>query len=182
MGIRSNNNYLSDKEFNDFLKSIGGVNKPTHKNQSSLMERHYFSVSNGWLGILKRLFETLISLGWNKEFINVKQKFGGMSLFLDNLPENGFHFVIESEKESHKVCEVCGEPGSQHSINSWVYTLCDEHQEKKSIIIFNYRKYFLVEKSPILNGDYYLDALTNEIKICEIDNFFDPWSVKVLKL
>ena len=39
-------------------------------------------------------------MGWDKQFLNVKQKFGGMSIFLDNLPENGFHFVVESEKET----------------------------------------------------------------------------------
>jgi hypothetical protein len=182
MGLRMNNNYLSDKEFNNFLENIGGLNHGFHKHKSPLLERRNFPVGNGWLGILQRLFEVLISMGWNKDFLNVKQKFGGMSIFLDNLPKNGFHFVIEAEKESFNVCEVCGEPGSKHQINSWVHTLCEEHQSESSLIKFENRKYFIMEKLPILNGDYYFDALHNEIKICEIDNFFDPWSVKVLKL
>ena len=182
MGIRMNNNYLSDKEFDNFLKNIGGLNHGFHKHKSPILERHNFSVSNGWLGILQRLFETLISMGWDKQFLNVKQKFGGMSIFLDNLPENGFHFVVEAEKESFNVCEVCGEPGTQHKIGGWVYCLCDEHREETSLVNFNGRKYFIMEKTPILNGDYYYDALHNEIKTCEVDNFFDPWSVKVLKL
>jgi len=177
-----NNNYLSDKEFNSFLNSIGGINHGFHKHKSPILERRYFSIGNGWLGILQRLFETLISLGWDKEFINVKQKFGGMSLFLDNLPENGLHFVTEAEKESFRICEVCGEPGDQHKINSWIHTLCNEHQKEISLVKFEGRKYFIVEKLPILNGDYYFDALHNEVKTCESDNFFDPWSVKVLKL
>ena len=182
MGVRMNNNYLSDKEFNNFLKNINGLNHGFHKHKSPLLERRNFTVGNGWLGILQRLFEVLISMGWVKQFLNVKQKFGGMSIFLDNLPENGFHFVVESEKETFSVCEVCGEPGHQHKINSWIYTLCDEHREESSLVNFNGGKYFIVEKLPILNGDYYFDALHNEIKTCESHNFFDPWSVKVLKL
>ena len=182
MGVRMNNNYLSDKEFNNFLKNINGLNHGFHKHKSPLLERRNFTVGNGWLGILQRLFEVLISMGWDKQFLNVKQKFGGMSIFLDNLPENGFHFVVESEKETFSVCEVCGEPGDQHKINSWTYTLCDEHKEESSLVNFNGGKYFIVEKLPILNGDYYFDALHNEIKTCESHNFFDPWSVKVLKL
>jgi hypothetical protein len=182
MGVKMNNNYLSDKEFNNFLKNIGGINHGYHKHKSPILERQYFSVGNGWLGILQRLFEDLISIGWNKEFLNVKQKFGGMSVFLDDIPKNGFDFIIESEKESFKVCEVCGKTGSQTKINNWIHTLCDEHQKEESLVVFQNRKYFITEKSPILNGDHYYDALHNVIKTCEVDNFFDPWSVKVLKL
>ena len=182
MRIRMNNNYLSDKEFNDFLENIGGLNHGFHKHKSPLLERRNFTVGNGWLGILQRLFEVLISMGWNKDFLNVKQKFGGMSIFLDNLPENGHQFVVESEKETFSVCEVCGEPGVQHKINNWVYCLCETHRDEQSLVLFGGQKYFMVETEPILNGDYYFDALHNQVKLCENDKFFDPWSVKVLKL
>jgi hypothetical protein len=182
MGIKTNNNYLSDREFNNFLETIGGLNHGYHPHKSPILDRRYFSVGNGWLGLLQRLFEVLISLGWDKNFIQVKQKFGGMSIFLDNIPENGYQFIIDTEKESFKICEVCGEPGEQHKINNWVYCLCETHRDEQSLVRFEGKKYFMVEKQPILNGDYYFDALHNEVKLCENDKFFDPWSVKLLKL
>jgi hypothetical protein len=35
---------------------------------------------------------------------------------------------------------------------------------------------------PIKNGDIYFNALTNRIEICDKDNFFDPWSLKVIEI
>jgi hypothetical protein len=182
MKKRTNNNYLSDQEFDNFLKSICGLNHGYHLHKSPIVNRRNFSISNGWLGPLQRLFEVLISLGWDKNFLQVKQKFGGMSIFLDNIPENGYQFIIDTEKESFKICEVCGEPGDQHKINNWVYCLCETHRGEQSLVLFENQKYFMVETEPILNGDYYFDALHNQVKLCENDKFFDPWSVKVLKL
>jgi hypothetical protein len=179
MRVRMNNNYLSDKEFENFLKTIGGVNVSHKPHLSPITERRYFGIGNGWLGILQRLFETLIALGWNKDFINVKEKFGGMSVFLESLPENGFHFAIEAEKETFTVCEVCGENGKQHKINNWVYTLCDEHRDEKLYVDYEGKKYLKKLMEPILNGDIYFNALTNKIEVCDKDNFFDPWCLKV---
>ena len=124
----------------------------------------------------------MIALGWDKSFINVKEKFGGMSVFLDNLPENGFHFVVEAERETFKVCEVCGEPGEQNCINGWVHTLCEEHRDEKLYVEYEGKTYLKKLKEPVKNGDTYLNVLTNIIKTCETDNFFDPWSLKVVEV
>ena len=177
-----NNNHRTDKEFESFLEKIGGV-KITHKpHLSPITERRHFGIGNGWLGIVQRLFETLIALGWDKSFVNVKEKFGGMSIFLDNLPENGFHFVVVAEKETFKTCEVCGEPGEQNRINGWVYTLCDKHRDEKLYVDYEGKTYLKKLTEPILNGDIYFNALTNRIETCKTDNFFDPWSLKVFEI
>ena len=177
-----NNNYLSDEEFENFLKNIGGINISHKPHLGPIFNRKNFGVGNGWLGILQRLFQVLIKLGWDKSFINVKQKFGGMSIFLDNLPENGFHFVVEAERETFQVCEVCGEHGVQNNIKGWIYTLCEEHRDEKLYVEFNGEKYLTVLMEPILNGDYYYNAKTHEVLKCNNDNFFDPWSLKVIKI
>ena len=177
-----NNNYLSDEEFENFLKNIGGINISHKPHLGPIFNRKNFGIGNGWLGIVQRLFEVLIKLGWDKSFINVKEKFGGMSIFLDNLPENGFHFVAEAEKETFQVCEVCGEPGEQHKINGWIYTLCDEHRNEKLYVEYEGKRYLKKLMEPIKNGDIYFNALTNTIEICKTDNFFDPWSLKVIEV
>jgi hypothetical protein len=180
--MRKNNNYRTDAEFEDFLANIGGLVRVYRPDKGPIIKRSQFGVGNGWLGILERLFQTLIRLGWDKSFINVKEKFGGLSFFIDNLPENGLHFIVESEKESFKVCEVCGEPGEQHRINGWIYTLCDEHRDEKLYVEVDGKLYLKSLKEPILKGDLYYNALHNEISTCEFEDFFDPWSLKVVEV
>jgi len=105
-----------------------------------------------------------------------------MSIFLDNLPENGLNFVVQAERETYKVCEVCGEPGEQNRINGWVYTLCEEHRDEKLYVDYKGKKYLKKLMEPIKNGDTYFNAFTNIIEICETDSFFDPWSLKVVEV
>ena len=105
-----------------------------------------------------------------------------MSVFIDNIPENGFHFVVEAEKETFKACKVCGELGEQNCINGWVHTFCDEHRDEKLIFEHEGKAYLKKLMDPILNGDLYYNALNNEIKLCDVDKFFDPWSLKVIEV
>ena len=181
MGIRMNDNHRTDQEFENFLKNIGGVTIQHKPHLGPIMERRYFGVGNGWLGIIQRLFEVLIKLGWDKQFINVKEKFGGMSIFIDNIPENGFNFILDAEKETFSVCEVCGEPGEQHRIKGWIHTLCDEHRDERLMVEDGGKKYLIKEKEKINNGDLYYNAQTHKVLKCDMDNFFDPWSVKVIE-
>ena len=176
-----NDNYRTDHEFENFLKNIGGINITHKPHLGPITERKLFGVGNGWLGILQRLFEVLIKMGWDKSFINVKQKFGGMSIFLDNQPENGVYFVLEAEKETFSVCEVCGESGEQNKIKNWVYTLCENHRDEKLYIEYQGKTYLTKLLEPINNGDLYYNAKTNEIVVCDVNNFFDPWSLKVVE-
>lgn len=180
--MRKNNNFRTDDEFEDFLANIGGLVRVYRPDKGLILKRNQFGVGNGWLGILERLFQTLIKLGWDKSFINVKEKFGGLSFFIDNLPENGLHFIIEAEKESFQVCEVCGEPGEQHKINNWIYTLCDTHRDEKLYVEVDGKLYLKKLKEPILKGDIYFNAFDNEILICDVEDFFDPWSLKVIEI
>ena len=177
-----NDNHRTDFEFESFLNSISGVTISHKPHLGLITERRYFGIGNGWLGIVQRLFEVLIKLGWDKQFISVKEKFGGMSIFIDNIPENGFHFVVEAERETFKVCEVCGEPGEQHRIKGWIHTLCDEHKDEKRMVEVDGVKYILQEKETIINGDQYYDAQKHTILRCETDSFFDPWCVKVIEI
>ena len=180
--MRMNNNHRTDYEFENFLKNIGGITIQHKPHLGPIIERKYFAIGNGWLGIVQRLFEVLIKLGWDKQFINVKEKFGGMSIFIDNIPENGFHFIIEAEKETHSVCEVCGEPGNSRKIKGWIYTLCDNHGDEKLIVDCEGKRYLMRHFGGIKNGDLYYNAQTHKVLKCEVENFFDPWSVKVIEI
>lgn len=177
-----NQNYKTDAEFEDFLASIGGLENGYRIGDKPILSRKFFSVGNGWLGIIQSLIETLNKLGWNKEIIQVKEKFGGLRFYVNNLPDNAIFFISEAEKESYKTCEICGEPGEQNRIKGWVYTLCEEHRDEKLYVEYEGKTYLTKLSEPVLNGDYYYNAKTHEVLICNTDKFFDPWSLKVIEV
>ena len=63
------------------------------------------------------------------------------------------------------MCEVCGEPGEQHKINNWIYTLCDTHRDERLYVEVDGKLYLKKLKEPILKGDIYFNAFDNEILI-----------------
>ena len=126
-----NQNYKTDTEFEEFLKSINGLENGYRIGEHPILNRGYFSIGNGWLGLTQRLIEDLIKLGWNKETIQVKEKFGTLCFYTNKLPENGIKTIIGYTNESVTICEICGESGQQHKINNWIYTLCETHKDEK---------------------------------------------------
>ena len=107
----------------------------------------------------------------------------GVGIMLDpqNKKTNGFYFVVEAERKTFSVCEVCGEPGEQHRINNWIHTLCENHRDEKLYVEYQGKTYLTKLLEPINNGDLYYNAKTNEIMVCDVNNFFDPWSLKVVE-
>jgi hypothetical protein len=127
--MMKNKNYLSDEEFQEFLDSIGGL-KSGYFTDRIVESRGAFCVSNGWLGIIKDMITDLISLGWDKEFCDCKEKFGGLRFYINSGSDEIFKRISEAEKLCYTVCEKCGEPGELRTDIGWVLTLCDEHYEK----------------------------------------------------
>ena len=145
-----------------------------------------FEIPNGWDWVVEKYLEkTQWDITHNKlniSIVQIKEKFGGLRVYLNDVPENSYHFIEQAERYSHEICEVCGEPGEQHRISGWVFTLCDEHRDEKLYVDYDGKKYLKKIKEPILNGDIYFNAMTNTIEICDKDNFFDPWSLKVVEV
>jgi len=92
---------------------------------------------NGWYDIIDKACSSLTKLSEESgaiiELAQVKQKFGGLRMYLDiiddkNIQEEAYKIVEEAESKSFKVCEVCGKPGKIRK-KSWIQTLCDEHME-----------------------------------------------------
>lgn len=176
-----NQNYKTDTEFEEFLESIGGLQNGNKVGDKPILSRDYFSVGNGWLGIIQSLIEVLIKLGWNKEIIQVKEKFGGLRFYVNNLPDNAIFFITESEKKSYNSCEVCGELAEQHKIKGWINTLCENHSVLNDVVEVESERYAPLLFSKIKNGDLYYDTFHHEIKKCDTDWVFNPWCIKVVK-
>lgn len=125
-----NNNYLSKKDFNKFLESIGGLENGFFPDKDPIMEHGFFCVGDGWLGLIKTLIEDLISLGWDKQTCQVKQKFGGLRFYINDGSKEIFGKITEAENKSFEICEKCGEPGKP-TRGGWITTLCDFHLHEK---------------------------------------------------
>ena len=106
-----------------------------------------YECGKGWLPLIKEA-EQLIA-DWNEKhpegsdrehckgealrFVQVKEKFGTLTIYCNFYPE-GFHEKLwELEDRSSKICEMCGETDGTtcKASHGWIYTLCPECRRKE---------------------------------------------------
>jgi hypothetical protein len=63
------------------------------------------------------------------KFDQIKEKFGGLRVYLSGGDEYVRGLVSMAEGFSYKICEVCGERGSPNK-GGWISTLCDSCRSK----------------------------------------------------
>jgi hypothetical protein len=119
---------LRDKELNEYLISIGGLTNVFSGNK--ITDTDFFVVGSGWNLIIKNLIQDLIKLGWNKEVIQVKEKFGGLRFYINEGTDEIHQRIGEAELESMKTCEITGKLGKLRTDIGWYRTLCDEEYER----------------------------------------------------
>lgn len=90
-------------------------------------------IGNGWIPILDKLFQRIIFLGWNKDLIQIKEKFGSLRIYIgqdskNNSNLNKIHEEISlAETLSLSMCEVCGQTAKPCQIrptHGLVKTVC----------------------------------------------------------
>lgn len=93
-----------------------------------------FACGNGWEPIIRRLserLEFLITLcpGEPEEkprAVQVKQKFAGLRFYMYGGTEDMYKYIREAEDQAIETCELCGEKGSEKTIETgWIWTLCE---------------------------------------------------------
>ncbi len=84
------------------------------------------SCGSGWLPLIEDLVQKLIALGWNREVVQVKTKFGALRFYVAEHTEEMEKLIAQAENRSASVCERCGKPGVLRS-GPPAETLCDEH-------------------------------------------------------
>jgi hypothetical protein len=80
-------------------------------------------VGRGWSSLIDRVYDALPE---DTAVIDVKEKFGGLRIYVDSAPKEFWDLLQNLEKESMTMCEVCGRAGSPRK-TGWIKTLCDEH-------------------------------------------------------
>lgn len=124
---------MTDEDFETYLKSIGGLVNGYYSDRPPIIARGFCTCGPGWLGLIKQLIDNLIKDGWNKEICQVKEKFGGLRFYTNELSDAGHQLVKNAESMSYKICEECGEPGKTRG-RGWVQTLCDKCELEKSTL------------------------------------------------
>ena len=116
---------------NDYLESIGGLENGMYSNKPKITSCDFFDVQVGWYPLIKNLIDELITLGWDKQVTQVKEKFGGLRFYINGGSDEIYNKITEAEKLSHETCELCGKKGELRKKIRWFTTLCDEHYEQK---------------------------------------------------
>ena len=122
---------MTREEMNDYLESIGGLENGMYSNKPKITSCDFFDVQVGWYPLIKNLIDELITLGWDKQVTQVKEKFGGLRFYINGGSDEMYNKITEAEKLSHETCELCGEKGELRTKIRWFTTLCDEHYEQK---------------------------------------------------
>ena len=80
----------------------------------------------GWHNMLEDGFKRMFEAGWDGHITQIKEKFGGLRLYIENASEEAWDIVEELEEHSLEICCVCGEKATKRS-SGWVMYYCDEH-------------------------------------------------------
>jgi hypothetical protein len=78
----------------------------------------------GWLPAVEDLLRELRQIGW-REIEQVKEKFGGLRVYLsENAPASAHAAVEKAAERCSKTCEECGQPGQLREHLRWMRSLC----------------------------------------------------------
>ena len=119
---------MNKEEFETYLISIGGLVRTYRDYKGPIVDAKFCQCHEGWYGIIKNVIEELIALGWNKRINQIKEKFGGLRFYAEDLPEGGNDVIIKYERLSSTICEMCGQSGVPRE-GKWIRTLCEEHSQ-----------------------------------------------------
>jgi len=98
----------------------------------------FAEIGSGWNQIVIDLVVDLVAAYPNFKVVQVKEKFGGLRFYVENvtldysgqpLAESFFSERIrEAEELSFATCDVCGAKGSSEGSQGWVMTRCKTHE------------------------------------------------------
>nr|GAT43414.1 predicted protein [Mycena chlorophos] len=85
------------------------------------------SIGNGWVPLLRRLCVALAVYNTHIQFVQIKEKFGGLRAYLTSGRPEAWHTEHIAEGESFSVCERCGSGDARPASSGyWMVTTCAE--------------------------------------------------------
>lgn len=103
--------------------------KPDPTLQNNLMAWG-FMCDAGWHPMIHELLDKIQAIvdreGYDFRVTEIKEKFGGLRVYMDCETEEISRLIREYEQKSFSICEVCGESGKTRDLNGWYKTLCNK--------------------------------------------------------
>lgn len=114
-----------------------------HHERRYPLNKEGMACGNGWFNLIYKLsrdIETIakqLSADGSDEnklpkVIQVKQKFGGLRLYMVNQTRVISALIEEAQKASFEICETCGQPGKAFSDDGWFRTVCESCKANKT--------------------------------------------------
>ncbi len=92
-----------------------------------------FEVGKGWRDIivsyLPRLSKTVKENNLNYRILQVKEKFGSLSIYSDGYYDQTDFIIDQIEEDCSKNCEKCGNPGT-FKADGWYRVTCSECEKE----------------------------------------------------
>lgn len=122
---------MTKEELDKYIESIGGLVNGRFADRDPIMFAPC-DILEGWYQLVHDLIEELLAAGWDKHFLQCKEKFGGLRFYIGGGTEEIFEIISKYESLSYETCEMCGEKGEPRKDcgwreNLWYMTLCDKH-------------------------------------------------------
>lgn len=95
--------------------------------ERSLM-RFGFMCGDGWYDILHELSEQVLKADPSARACQVKEKFGGLRVYISSSSHEVLDLALAAEKKSFGVCENCGKPSNREfrRLDDWYWTVCSK--------------------------------------------------------
>jgi len=61
------------------------------------------------------------------DVVEVKAKLGTLRFYVSHHTDAIDNRIAETQLESSRTCEICGQPGQQHEAGGWMRAACGEH-------------------------------------------------------
>ena len=118
---------MNEKNTKTLLKDFPNLYKQYYWDKTETCLCWGFDVMDGWFDLIYDLSQRLEIVCPECEACQVKEKFGGARIYVNNCNEEGHKLISEAEKKSFTICEICGEKGKLHPDLGWHKTLCKKH-------------------------------------------------------
>jgi len=92
-----------------------------------------WEIGKGWVPLVQELIEDLKKLEWDGTILQIKEKFGGLRVYIGCGTDQIWDRISKAEQDSYSICEECGATGKRRG-SGWIRTLCDPCAKKNEYV------------------------------------------------
>lgn len=89
-----------------------------------------YMVGPGWVPLVEELNKQLSSICPDYKITQIKEKFGGLRFYTNEVPNEAWDIIEQFEEKSYSICDECGETGKLRKKGGWLRTICDKCEKE----------------------------------------------------